>query len=436
MIPGAATNRAVREFAQITTSRALAAAVPLASAALGDRTGSRLGLNISTGRADVVLHDIAGATERDTSGSLAVAGELGAGKSLLLKKLAGNVVDRNGRVISADRTQLGEWATWARSVTRAAIVDVDDPVASLDPLRLFGARAGSRVTQSFLTPLLNISPTTDRGVLLSDVLDPPYLAEHRIHGLGDLLAHLHTGCQLPGADELARMMNVFARRDFGRVIFDQSLPVLDVRSPAVVIRTHTLELPSASELEHQHLFTQMRLEKVFGRAMYALIAALARQVCFADSSELALFVVDEAHHINSSPEGEREIIDFVRDGRKHKAAIALGSHDPQADFGSATLRGLIPTRILMRHRDVTLAKRGLAWLDLDPDDDDLVEELTGGTSPVTAGGVPAHRRGEAFMRDAIGNIGRIKVLVPSVPARATAVLTSPQEAKFRGLKKT
>jgi hypothetical protein len=104
--------------------------------------------------------------------------------SVLLKKLAGDVVDRDGRVISADRTQLGEWATWARSVTRAAIVDVDDPVASLDPLRLFGARAGSRVTQSFLTPLLNISPTTDRGVLLSDVLDPPYLAEHRIHGLG------------------------------------------------------------------------------------------------------------------------------------------------------------------------------------------------------------------------------------------------------------
>lgn len=366
---------------------------------------------------------------------LAGRGMIPTHNSVLLKKLAGDVVDRNGRVISADRTQLGEWATWARSVTRATIVDVDDPVASLDPLRLFGARAGSRVTQSFLTPLLNISPTTDRGVLLSDVLDPPYLAEHRIHGLGDLLAHLHTGCQLPGADELARTMNVFARRDFGRVIFDQSLPVLDVRSPAVVIRTHTLELPSASELEHQHLFTQMRLEKIFGRAMYALIAALARQVCFADSSELALFVVDEAHHITSSPEGEREIIDFVRDGRKHKAAIALGSHDPQADFGSATLRGLIPTRILMRHRDVTLAKRGLAWLDLDPDDDDLVEELTGGTSPVTAGGVPAHRRGEAFMRDAIGNIGRLKVLVPSVPARATAVLTSPQEAKFRGLKK-
>lgn len=356
--------------------------------------------------------------------------------SVLLKKLAGDVVDREGRVISADRTQLGEWATWARSVARATIIDVDDPAASLDPLRLFGARAGSRVTQSFLTPLLNISPTTDRGVLLSDVLDPPYLLEHRIHGLGDLLAHLQTGCQLPGADELARTMNVFARRDFGRVIFDQGLPVLDVKSRAVVIRTHTLELPSANELEHQHLFSQMRLEKVFGRAMYALIAALARQVCFADSSELALFVVDEAHHITSSPEGEREIIDFVRDGRKHKAAIALGSHDPQADFGSVTLRGLIPTRILMRHRDVTLAKRGLAWLDLDPEDQDLVDELTGDTSPITGGGVPAHRRGEAFMRDAVGNIGRLKVLVPSVPARAAAVLTSPQEAKFRGLKKT
>ena len=49
------------------------------------------------------------------------------------------------------------------------------------------------------------------------------------------------------------------------------------------------------------------------------------------------------------------------------SAVALGSHDPEADFGDATLRGLIPTRILMRHRDKTLAKRGLKWLDLDPD---------------------------------------------------------------------
>ncbi len=434
MTPGVPSSRAVREFSQITTSRALAATVPLASVTIGDTKGSLLALNIAhgpmfapdvpCGPTSVILHDLEGATDRDVSGSIAIAGELGSGKSVILKKLAGDVIDRGGRVIIADRTAMGEWATWADSVTRAVVVDIANPTLSLDPLRLFGPVVGSRITQSFLTPLLNVAPTSERGVLLSDVLDPGYLAEHQITSLGGLLRHLQDGCRLPGATEMARLINVFARRDFGRAIFDETVPVLQLSDPAAVIRTHTLLLPSREELEHQHLFEQLGLEKIFGRAMYALIAALARHVCFADRSVLGLFVVDEAHSVTISPEGEREIVDFVRDGRKHRAAVALGSHDPEADFGSPTLRGLIPTRILMRHRDKTLAQRGLAWLDLDPADESLVDLVRNDMSPVQANGVPEHRRGECLIRDTSGNVGRGKVLVPAVAERGLAVRTS------------
>jgi hypothetical protein len=429
MIPGAPANKAVREFAQITTSKALSATVPLASTELGDSRGSLLGINISTGRPGAVLHDIAGASLRDVSGSMGFAGELGSGKSLTMKLLAGGVVDRGGQVVVPDRTPMGEWAQWATSVTEATIVDVAEPTVSLDPLRLFGPVVGSRITQSFLTPLLDISPTSDRGVLLSEVLDPDYLAKNQLAGLGDVLAHLVSGCELDGAADLAKLMNVFARRDFGQVVFDNALPALKPTAPAVIIRTHTLELPNKTELETAHLFAQMRLEKVFGRAMYALIAGVARQICFKDITRLGAFLVDEAHHLTSSPEAEREIIDFVRDGRKHTAAVLLGSHDPEADFGSATLRGLIPTRILMRHRDKTLAQRGLAWLDMDPTDEELVEMLVADTSPVGPHGVDEWRRGEAFIRDSSGNIGRLKVLAPSVPARNKAVMTSPPELR-------
>lgn len=434
MTPGVPSTRVVREFAQITTSKALAATVPLASVTLGDSRGSLLGLNIAhgpmfssdmpCGPTAVILHDLEGATDRDVSGSLAIAGELGAGKSVALKKLAGDVIDRGGRVIAADRTAMGEWALWANSVTRAVVVDIADPKLSLDPLRLFGPAVGSRITQTFLTPLLNVSPTSERGVLLSDVLDPEYLAEHGISALGQLVRHLQHSCTLPGAGEMARLINVFARRDFGRVIFDESVPAFRPANPAVIIRTHTLQLPSRDELEHAHLFEQLGLEKIFGRAVYALVAALARHICFARRDVLGLFVVDEAHSVTISPEGEREIVDFVRDGRKHRAAVALGSHDPEADFGSPTLRGLIPTRILMRHRDKTLAKRGLAWLDLDPADESLVDLVRNDMSPVMADGVPEHRRGECLIRDSSGNVGRGKILAPALPARNRAVRTS------------
>ncbi len=441
MTPGVPASRVVREFAQITTSRALAATVPLASVTLGDSRGSALALNIAhgpllapsvtCGPTSVVLHDLEGAIDRDVSGSLAIAGELGSGKSVTLKKLAGDVSDRGGRVIAADRTVMGEWADWAASIGNAVVVDVSDPVLSLDPLRVFGPRIGARITQTFLTPLLNVAPTSERGVLLSDVLDPAYLAEHGITGLGQLQRHLQHDCQLPDAVEVARLLNVFARKDFGRVIFDDTVPALQLSEPVVIVRTHTLQLPSREELEHAHLFENMGVEKIFGRAVYALIAALARQVCFAERDRLGLFVVDEAHSVTISPEGEREIVDFVRDGRKHDAAVALGSHDPEADFGSPTLRGLIPTRILMRHRDLTLARRGLAWLDLDPDDEALLALVRTDMSPVSGDGVPLHRRGECLIRDSSGNVGRGKVMPPARPARLAAVLTSGQAASLR-----
>lgn len=428
MLPGTPTAKAVREFAQITTSAAFSASVPMASTEIGDNRGSLLALNISTGQTGIVHHDPAGATSRlDVSGSLAIAGELGAGKSVALKKIAADTVDRGGRFIVLDRTESGEWVTMANALTTPTIVSIADATLSMDPLRVFDVATGSRVAQSFLTPLLNISPTSPTGVLLSDILDVAYMREHGIRGLGDLVGHLMNGCELDGAYELGRLMNVFARKDFGRVIFDGSLPPLPLTDRAIVFWTRTLELPDREEVEQAHLFSQMKLEKIFGRAMYALMASMGRQICFSNRKELALFVVDEAHHVTASPEGEREITVFVRDGRKHQAAVALGSHDPEADFGDETLRGLIPTRILMRHRDKTLAKRGLKWLDLDPDDESLVSLITEHTSPVSADGVPDSRRGEALMRDALGNVARIKIMAPARPERFEAMKTSPPE---------
>lgn len=433
MTPGVPSSKAVREFSQITTSRAMAATVPLASVRLGDAQGHLLGLNIAhgplfapnvpCGPTSVVLHDLEGASDRQISGSAAVAGELGAGKTATLMSLAAGVIDRGGQLIIADRTAKGEWAAWAASLTKAVVVNAADPQLSLDPLRVFGPRIGSRMMQTFLTPLLNVRPTSERGVLLADVLEPGYLESHSLASAGDVLAHLLEGCTLPGAHELARLINVFARREIGRVIFDGTIPPLDLATPAVVVRTHTLQLPSREELEHEHLFEQLGLEKIFGRAFNALIAATARHVCFADTSRLAGFVVSEAHSMTISFEGERELVDFVRDGRKHRAVVLLDSHDPEADFGSPTLRGLIPTRILMRHRDKTLAKRGLAWLDLDAEDEQLIEMVRNDTSPLGADGkeVPVHRRGEATMRDMSGNVGRVKVLLPARPDRAAAI---------------
>lgn len=433
MQPAVASSPVTRQYAQITTSDAFAAMVPMASSHLGDRSGTLLGININNGPlldahttwgpSSVVFHDPEGATDRQVSGSFAVVGELGSGKSFLLKKAAGAVLDRGGQLVINDRTAVGEYVQWATSLIDPQIVDVGDPCWSLDPLRVFGPLTGSRVAQSFLTPLLNVPPTSPQGVLLSEVLDPSYLSAHRIGSLGELVSHLSEGCQVEGASEMARLMGVFARKDLGRVIFDPHIRPLDVTASALVFRTHGLQLPKRDELDKEHLFRQLSLEKIFGRAMFALIASIARLVCFADTERLGVFLVDEAHAVTSSPEGTAELLDHIRDGRKHRASLLLGSHDPVEDFPSDALRGLIPFRILMRHRDRTLAQNGLKWLGLDPDDDTLVELITHNTSPELGGQIPDYRRGECLIRDAAGNIGRVKILPPALKARDQAART-------------
>jgi len=435
MHPGVATSPLSRDYAQMTTSETLSTMIPFADVQVGDSRGTLLAVGIDNGPmldetttcgpSPLIFHDPDGATDRNVSGSMAIVGDLGSGKSFTLKKTAGAILDRGGRIIVTDRTNMGEWALWAASLTDPRVVDVSSPTWSLDPLRIFEPAIGARAAQSFLTPLLDIGPTTEQGVLLSEVLEPAYLQAHQITGLGELAEHLADGCTLTGARELSRLMRVFARKDLGRVVFDNTLPPLDLHHPAIVIRTHQLALPKRAELDSEHLFRQLTIEKLFGRALFALITAIAKHECFSNLDQLAAFVVDEAHAVTSSTESVGELVDFIRDGRKHRAIVVLGSHDPDEDFPSETMRGLIPFRVLMRHKDRTLAANGLRWLGLDPTDPDLIDLVTKDISPEAGTNeVPPERRGECLIRDASGAIGRARILPPALPERVAAADTS------------
>lgn len=435
MHPGTATSQLTREYAQLTTSETLSLLVPFATAHVGDSSGTLLAININNGpmldsstpcgSSPLIFHNPDGATDRNVSGSTAFIGDLGSGKSFALKKEGGAILDRGGRIIVTDRTDRGEWAEWASALRDPRIIDVSAPAWSIDPLRLFeDPKVGARVAQSFLTPLLNVAPTSEQGVLLSEVLEVKYLKRHAIAGLGTLTQHLAEDCAMEGARELARLIRVFANKDLGRVVFDETLPPLQMGSRAIIFRTHQLALPKRSELEHEHLFRQLSIEKLFGRAVFALISLIAKYECFQDRDQLAAFIVDEAHAITLSPEGVSALVDLIRDGRKHRAVVYLGSHDPDEDFPSETLRGLIPWRILMRHKDATLARNGLRWLDLNPDEDDaLVELITRDTSPEIGDEVPVHRRGECLIRDSSGAVGRGRILPPALTARDQAART-------------
>lgn len=431
--PGTVLSRKLGEFAQITTSRDLSGLVPITVAQLGDSRGALLAENHTSQLPSMVYLDLPGMIRRrDKSGCIGVTGELGSGKSTTMKIIMKAVVDCwGGQIVATDRSETGEWATYVSTLTDPAIVDPYQPQFSMDPLRTFDADRGATMALNFLVILLDMDVAGPMGALLGEVLSEDYLREHDLGSMRALLDHLEKrredGDKVAG--ELRQHIGIYASKPFARALFDESLPALPWQdAKSIVIRTNRLELPKETELNNPSLYRTMRIEKRFGRAMYTLITTLARMVCLADPNVLGVYFEDEAHNATSNDLQVAELELFVRDGRKHFGLIVLGSHDPEADFGGETLRGLITIRIVHRQTDKALAQKSLRWIGLDETDEEMVDALQNHTSPQIGDDIPVERRGEAYLRDAAGTIGRIRTLLPAQSASREAASTTPKEA--------
>ncbi|MGW1090780.1 ATP-binding protein [Streptomyces sp. NPDC002596] len=66
--------------------------------------------------------------------------------------------------------------------------------------------------------------------------------------------------------------------------------------------------------------TSLEFEKVLGRPLMYLIAAVARETVMKEKSEFGVAVFDECWWLTSSDEGLELFLELMRDGRKHYAA--------------------------------------------------------------------------------------------------------------------
>ncbi|MEW1914205.1 ATP-binding protein [Kitasatospora sp. NPDC085895] len=445
MLPGCRTPRVMLSYAQYLLARDFAMAMPWCGSQLGDEQGALFALQLSAGGgARPVLVDPARGPRADASASMAFLGELGAGKSVGMKTAVFNVLARGrtrlagsrGRAVIVDRTKDEEWVRFTAAcpgTTQVIRIDQDAEV-SLDPLRLYAdaPKAAARFCESFLTLLLGVRPMDLEGVALSEavqaVLQRPAPS---MRALVDELAE--RGTDDGAAKALARKLRAVARKDLAAVVFDEALPVVDTRrADAVVFAVRSLQLPKRDELTSEHRIERLEFEKVLGRAVMYLIAAVARETVMADPREFGVAVFDECWWLTSSDEGLDLLLELIRDGRKHNAAAYVGSHDP-FDIGPAdsekgtVVRGLIPHRLVFRQTSRDLARRALAFLGVDGADSQLLETVTAGLSPVID--LPeaerSRRAGECLYRDLGGRIGLMKVLIPLDPQAAGAIHTTP-----------
>lgn len=447
MLPGCPVPQVMNDYTQFLLAKDFAMGMPFSGTAIGDDTGTLYGLTLNGGGVRPVLVDFSLGPRVDASASGAFIGELGSGKSVAMKTAMYAVLARGrrddlpgsrGRAVVVDRTTQREWERFAAACPGTTqVIRVDEHASvSLDPLRIFAGAGQQRVartaraTESFLTLLLGTASMSTEGITLSEAVAETLTRPRP--SLNTLTAVLE---ERPDAEarELARKLKAISRKDLSRVLFDESLPpVAAGDADTVVFATAGLQLPKREELTSEYRIQRLEFEKVLGRALLYLIAALCHQIAFDDPNEFTAVFWDECWWLTSSPEGQALVLELIRDGRKHNAAAYLGSHDP-ADVGlgedsevGETIRGLLSHRYLFRHRNARLAARGLDFLGLDPTDPDLLKTVTEQLSPLAVAAADREARaGECLYRDLRARVAPIKVVIPPDPAIYDAIQSTP-----------
>ncbi|MDO2986850.1 ATP-binding protein [Mycobacteroides abscessus subsp. abscessus] len=429
MVPGSHHRRAIDTCVHITPSEDAAGFVPFTSASVGDDRGPIIGINLTSGGFEPVRLNIVAKSSQEEAASVATVGQPGGGKTHCLQTLGTQAVDEGGQVMAIDRTEVGEYAEWARGLTNPKIIDPTQPEYSMDPLVVFDRYEAADRTLDLLLPLINVGTTSPAAAQLKLILEPNSRDDNEIHCLADLnyfLASEHLPAEYRTSEikAVSDMLNFWASNQNGDVLFKKNLPPMELTADITVVRTHRLQLPTEEEVSSPHLYKEINPTKHFGRAIYNLTATIGRRAFFANKYRFGGLISDEAHHLTQTQGGAQVVTEFALDGRKHNAACFLGSQSPDH---YRELTEFFTTLITFRQAKENQARKSIQFLGLDPDaHPDLVKALRFQTSPPGKDGSrpPVHRRGEGYIRDHLGRVARFKALGPALERRASRMNTN------------
>ncbi|MGI9018773.1 MAG: ATP-binding protein [Euzebya sp.] len=410
-LPGSGTPSVCADYVQYLLPRDLAAGAPVAGQDVGDPRGIPVGMNVFGGQPEAVLIDPAYGPATNRSGSLGVFGALGSGKSYFIKRLLLGVVARGGQVVTLDRTASGEYVRLAPVVAgRATVVRLDQTAqVGLDPLRVFEGEQGIRVALGFLTLLTRTTASDVDGAVLAQAVRTVAAAGG---GLPQVLEVLAADDE-PEAHGLRRKLASYAGHPLANLVFGEA-PPLQLDADYICFHAPGLSLPDRDSLIHEHLARQLLPEQVFAQALLYLVAAVSRVLTFADATRFGATLVDEAWALTASPQGRQLLLDSIRDGRKHNAAVWLLSQHPD-DLSDDALSHLLGMRILFR-QSRGAAPAALRFMGLDPVDE-LIQLVS--TDLQT---------GQCLLRDVADRVGLVQVMAAGEAAVRDALDTTPTVA--------
>lgn len=395
---------------------ALAAALPAATAEVGDRFGAVLGWTSGTSKRAAVWHPWIDMEKFDRSGLLLVAGELGSGKTVASASLVYRTVMAGARWVVFDPSgRLGSLCTLPEVKHCSRYIDllkgrdgelnpyrvVAEPIRShfdIDEhgrqvsveeadLRYREALSEAAAQRSSLCKdiLSNVLPKQTRStqqatsVMTRAVARVPgrptaspldVLEQLQLIADGVIEGDLTPEYRIVARDIHTELTEI-SKTPKGRLIF----PAATVESAAAeeplltVYSLHGLTLPDASQMQaaaDESPDTRMSL------VLFNLAAWLTqRSIYLGDPNERKGLFIDEGHLLNAIPGGKSLVRKSSVDSRKHNARVILSSqnvtHYDQGEIGN-----LVGAALIGRTEDREAGLAALKVLKVKPDPSYLV----------------------------------------------------------------
>ena len=215
----------------------------------------------------------------------------------------------------------------------------------------------------------------------------------------------------PGV-EIADKLRALSQISYGRLVFGDTGPAVDLDADYVCFHIPGLKLPRRDTARDDQL-----PEELAGQAVLYLVAAFSRRVLFRHSDRFAAPLLDEAHAVTASAQGRALVMELIRDGRKHFAAVWAFSQlatDFTDGAGGEDIDSLLGYRVVFRQSPQT-ADLAFRFLGSDGRDDNIETVTSLGT-------------GECLLRDPSGRLGLVRISAPDDPAVANAFSTTPGAA--------
>lgn len=426
MMPGSSCTKMGENLKGTSTVHGFSACLPVRSSHAGDRCGMPIAINKENALGQIILHDYYGATEGG-SGSIAVTGDQGSGKSYFQKNSIGQMSDLKLSAWVIDQSQHGEYVVYGQRLGAVDIVDVTAPKCSLDPLKVLPLDKGGPLFLDLMLPLLGLVPSSREARLLGQILKPANREFHGIASSRDLIEYLRRNNSSPEGENLHRQLEFWADQPYTHVLFDpigqdnrvRVLPPFTPKERTVVFRTHGVKVFKGE------LRDDTEPSRRFGRVLFTAIAALTAYH-FSLTRDPCAFIADEVSFLEGSNVLESLVKEPDRVGRKAGNIVFAGSQLPKEQQDGNY--DMIKKKVAFRQETRENAIAALSWVGIPPTEI-MIERMLTDTSPrdpLRQNRAIQGREGEGWMSDG-PSIVRIKVLPQMTEQRHRFANTTTSE---------